>query len=241
MIEVMNLSLKTAHQTLLQDVSLSVAQAEILGLIGASGSGKTSLLRAIAGLNRPSAGEIRLSGRQVSHADQMVQPFDRKVSMVFQSLALWPHMTARKHLEFVVEKSEFADKIKRDEHIESLFNMMHLNGYQNRYPSELSGGEQQRLAIARAMASSPKYLLMDEPFSSLDDVLRTELLDITLSLRRRRQITIIYVTHNIDEAIYLADRISIMSRGRVVHQLENKKEFTREQILHYMRRNHGKS
>jgi len=234
MIDISDLTVKIGSKALLQNLTLSVAEQEILGVLGASGSGKTSLLRAIAGLNRPCSGEIRMAGRTVSHPDRLLAPVRRRISMVFQSLALWPHMTAWKHLAFVVEKSQFPDKTRRNDHIASLLNMMHLNGFEDRYPSELSGGEQQRLAIARAMASSPECLLMDEPFSSLDDRLRTELLDITLTLRNMHRMTIIYVTHNIDEALYLADRICIMKAGTIVSELPNSTDLTRKTILDSM-------
>lgn len=235
MIDIINLTVTAGQKTLLKDLNLTVARQEILGVLGASGSGKTSLLRAIAGLNTPVSGEIRLSDQIVSQPGRMVPPDKRKTTMVFQSLALWPHMTARKHLEFVIQKSRFPDKSARDEQIGSLFDRMHLHELENRYPSELSGGEQQRLAIARALASSPACLLMDEPFSSLDDILRTELLDITLSLRHTHQMTIVYVTHNIDEALYLADRICIMKHGRLVRQFSNKDDSTRDCIIQTMK------
>jgi iron(III) transport system ATP-binding protein len=234
MIEITNLSAMAVHQTLLRNINLFVKKGEMRGLLGPSGSGKTSLLRAIAGLDWPCSGEIRLSGQTVSRPGQLVSPHQRKISLIFQSLALWPHMTARKHLEFVIGKHQFQDKTNRNDHIQSLLDMMHLNGYQDRYPAELSGGEQQRLAIARALASNPEYLLMDEPFSSLDNILKSELLEITLSLKQKRQMTILYVTHDIDEALYLADKISIMKRGMIMHQIENKKNLTRGAILKYL-------
>jgi ABC-type Fe3+/spermidine/putrescine transport system ATPase subunit len=235
MIDIINLTVKAGQKTLLQDLNLSVARKEIIGVLGPSGSGKTSLVRAIAGLNTPVSGEIRLSDQTVSQPGRMVPPDKRKTSMVFQSLALWPHMTARRHLEFVMKKSQFSNTHARNEQISSLFERLHLHELQNRYPHELSGGEQQRLAIARALASNPAYLMMDEPFSSLDDILRTELLDITLSLRHTHHMTIVYVTHNIDEALYLADRISIMKNGRLIQHFSNKPDLTRECIIQTMK------
>ncbi|MFH2091581.1 MAG: ATP-binding cassette domain-containing protein [Pseudomonadota bacterium] len=235
MIEISNLFTKAGHQVILQDINMSVRKGEIRGLIGSSGSGKTSLLRAIAGLNSLCSGEICLSGQTVSTKDRMTPSYQRRTSMVFQSLALWPHMTVRKHLEFVIQKKQFGDHAQQCAHIESLLDMMHLTSYQNRYPAQLSGGEQQRLAIARALAPDPEYLLMDEPFSSLDDILKQELLDIVLSLKHKGRMTIVYVTHNIDEALYLADHINTMRNGKIMHHIENNDALTKADITRLLK------
>ncbi|WP_300461106.1 ATP-binding cassette domain-containing protein [Desulfobacula sp.] len=234
MIDITHLSVMTGHQTVLQDITLSVEKGSVLGLLGPSGAGKTTLLRTIAGLNRPCSGDIRLSGQTVTSPHRLVPPHQRKTAMVFQSLALWPHMTARKHLEFVTGNHLFSHKTKRNDHIQSLLDMMHLNGYQDRYPAELSGGEQQRLAIARALASRPAYLLMDEPFSSLDDILKRELLDLTRSLKQTSGMTILYVTHDIQETLYLADKIIIMKKGKIVHRIDNTAGLTKETLLKHL-------
>lgn len=234
MIDITHLSVMTGHQTVLQDITLSVEKGSVLGLLGPSGAGKTTLLRTIAGLNRPCSGDIRLSGQTVTSPHRLVPPHQRKTAMVFQSLALWPHMTARKHLEFVTGNHLFSHKTKRNDHIQSLLDMMHLNGYQDRYPAELSGGEQQRLAIARALASRPAYLLMDEPFSSLDDILKRELLDLTRSLKQTSGMTILYVTHDIQETLYLADKIIIMKKGKIVYRIDNTAGLTKETLLKHL-------
>ncbi len=134
--------------------------------------------------------------------------------MIFQDLALWPHMTVKEHVEFVLKKN----KLSRDDinlKIERNLEDVNLNGYGNRRPHELSGGERQRLAIARALASEPTYLLMDEPFSNLDSILKDDLQELLLSLRNHHEMGIMYVTHNIEEALALADRIAVINDGRL--------------------------
>jgi len=216
MIQISGLTVKKDRRVLLDSIDLSVEKGTVLGVTGPSGAGKTTLLRAIAGLVTPDAGEIRLGDRTVSRPGWVAPPVDRALSMVFQSLALWPHMTAQQHLDFVIRRSRFPDQALRKAYTGRLFDQVRLAGYEQRYPAQLSGGEQQRLAIARAVAADPDCLLMDEPFSQVDDLLRAELLTLTLSLKQGHDMTIVYVTHNIDEARYIADRICVMKQARVV-------------------------
>jgi len=237
MIEIIGVSGKIGARQILFDVSLRVDKGQCLALLGPSGAGKTSLLRIVAGLDRPWSGEIRLSGQTVSTPLKQVRPAARRISMIFQTLALWPHMTVRKNVEFVIQKERQVDRARKREKVDRLLDMMHLKRFQNRYPEALSGGERQRLAIARALASSPHYLLMDEPFSHLDDVLREELLDITLSLKNDSRMTIMYVTHNIQEALYVADKIALMVSGRITRTWsgEEMRHLGKEGILSCLR------
>jgi iron(III) transport system ATP-binding protein len=223
-IEIDHLSRSVEGRKILDDVSLRAGDGRLLAVLGPSGSGKTSLLRLIAGLDRPSRGEIRISGRTVSSPTCLVSPADRNVSMVFQDLALWPHLTARGNIEFMIDRGKSRTKGEVLQKTTSLISMMCLTGYENRYPGELSGGEKQRLAIARALASDPQYLLMDEPFSNLDDVLKEEFLRMTRALKERDRMTIVYVTHSIDEALFLADDMCVLAGGREV------KRWTGEEI-----------
>jgi iron(III) transport system ATP-binding protein len=233
MIEMIGLTRTVGGRRILDEVSLQAEQGSLLAVLGPSGSGKTSLLRLIAGLDRPSAGEIRISGRTVSSPERMTPPVLRRVSLIFQHLALWPHLTAHGNIEFVIDRSRYPGKAQLREKIDRLLAMMHLSGHANRYPGELSGGERQRLAIARALGSDPEVLLMDEPFSNLDDLLKEELLAMTRGLKDNGRMTIVYVTHNIDEALFLADRIAVLKEGRVTRVWGNEeiKSLSRDQVL----------
>jgi iron(III) transport system ATP-binding protein len=233
MIEMIRVARKIGRRLILEDITLQADEGRLLAILGPSGSGKTSLLRLIAGLDRPSGGEIRISGRTVSSPDKMIPPALRGVSLIFQHLALWPHLTARGNIEFVIDRERCRTRASVMEKIDHLLTLMHLSDHKDRYPGELSGGEKQRLAIARALASDPKYLLMDEPFSNLDDLLKEELLGMTLSLKNKDRMTIVYVTHNIHEALLLADQIAVLKDGRIAKTWvrEEIKNLSREEVL----------
>lgn len=215
MITVQNLSKYYGDVKALDVVSCECKRDEIVVIIGSSGCGKTTLLRLIAGLETPDAGQIAIENMVVSTSRQSIEPHKRQVSLVFQDLALWPHMTVKEHIDFVLP----FEKLKKGDirlATESALSDVNLRGYENRYPHELSGGEQQRLAIARAIASKPRYLLMDEPFSSLDSILKENLFKLMLRLKKEKSIGLICVTHNIDEVNGLADRIAVMKNGQIV-------------------------
>jgi ABC-type Fe3+/spermidine/putrescine transport system ATPase subunit len=196
-------------------VSLDVAEGEVLALLGASGSGKTTTLRLIAGLEAPDAGEVWIAGRQVSaQGRNLVQPSDRRIGYVFQDLALWPHLTVAGNLEFVLQSAGLP-KRERVARIEEMLRLVHLEPYADRHPDQLSGGEQQRVALARALVARPGLLLLDEPMSSLDSSLKAELSAELIELQRSLQITTVYITHDRTEALALADRIAVMHKGRI--------------------------
>jgi len=213
MLRTENLTKRYSRLEAVKDVTLHISRGEILTVLGPSGCGKTTLLRLIAGLERPDEGRVLIDSMEVSSPNKMVPPFKRKLSMIFQDLALWPHMTVKGNIKFVMEKNLTKDILR--EKIHKILEKVNLIGFNNRYPHQLSGGEKQRLAIARALASRPAYLLMDEPFSNLDSLLKEELQNVVIKLKKDSQIGIIYVTHNIDEALILADRIAIMNKGRI--------------------------
>jgi len=219
MLIIENLTKKYGDVAALKGLTLEVSLSEILAVVGPSGCGKTTLLRLIAGLETPDDGRILIGGTEVSTQIQILAPYKRRLSMIFQDLALWPHMTVKEHIKFVLKK----DKVSGDDlsRIDSILKDVNLNGYNNRYPHELSGGEKQRLAIARALASNPIYLLMDEAFSNLDSILKEELQDLVVRLKNNFQMGIIYVTHNVEESLVLADRIAVMNKGRI-EQIDNK-------------------
>lgn len=235
MIEIRNVSLKMSGRFILNNINLTFDKERIHVILGPSGSGKTSLLRIIAGLEKPSSGKVRISGEIVSTPERLVSPCLRNMSMIFQNLALWPHMNVRRHIEFMIGKGESrnGNKDEVNTRIERFLDMMHLSGNEKKYPDELSGGEKQRLAIARALALKPRYLLMDEPFNSLDELLRREFLDITLSLKKQGGLTIVYVTHSLEEACFLADRVVVMNKYSVSKILDGDKlrNTPREEII----------
>ena len=197
-------------------VSLEVSPGESVVVIGPSGSGKTTLLRLIAGLERPDQGEIWLDGIRVAEPGRnRVPAYERRVGFVFQDLALWPHLTVRGNLEFVVGSSVGArrEQAARIDDVLRLCRIAPL--FADRYPHQLSGGEQQRVALARALVGSPHLLLLDEPFSSLDRELRVALRGELASLQRQLQLPTIYVTHDEEDAATLADRTITIRNGRI--------------------------
>jgi multiple sugar transport system ATP-binding protein len=197
--------------TALEEVSLEVREGEFVALLGPSGCGKTTLLRIVAGLETQSSGRIDIGGRDVSH----LPPRARKLAMVFQNYAVFPHMTVRDNVGFGLRMArEPADKIARQ--VERAAAMMHIEPYMQRYPAQLSGGQRQRVALARALAVEPAVLLMDEPLSNLDALLRLEMRAELKAVLAASGTTTLYVTHDQTEAMGLADRIAVMQAGRVV-------------------------
>jgi len=200
----------------IEDVSLEVSMGESVVVVGPSGSGKTTLLRLVAGLERPDAGEIWLDGRRVAEPRRNTVPAnERKVGFVFQDLALWPHLSAFANVEFAAN-SAGQPGTERTSRINEILRLCRVEPLlADRYPHQLSGGEQQRVALARALVGSPQLLLLDEPFSSLDRDLRVRLRTELASLRRQLQLTAIYVTHDPEDAETLADRTITIRSARV--------------------------
>jgi len=205
---------KIGERMILRDVTLHVEAGECLALFGPSGCGKTTLLRLVAGLDEFESGTITIDGRLASAARVIVPPHERGVGMVFQSLALWPPLTALAHVEFSVPK----DRKRKRERLavaRGILSSVQLDGRENRYPHELSGGEQQRLALARALASRPKILLLDEPCSSLDRARRHDMLQLIRGVLAKDHVTTVYVTHQSDEVSSVATRVAMMAEGHV--------------------------
>jgi ABC-type Fe3+/spermidine/putrescine transport system ATPase subunit len=198
------------------DVTFDVAHGEAIAILGPSGSGKTTLLRLIAGLEIPDHGEISLDGIRVAADGRgIIAPHERRIGFVFQDLALWPHMTVQQQLEFVlgslkVTRSVWPARIK------DALTLVRIEHLASRYPHQLSGGEQQRAALARTLAGQPRLILFDEPLASLDPELRAHLRQELAVLRRSLNVTSVYVTHDTDDARALADRILEMRAGRIV-------------------------
>lgn len=197
------------------DVSISTRAGELLALIGPSGSGKTTVLRSVAGLYKPRHGRISVGGESWLDTDKNIDmsPQQRRVGLVFQDYALFPHLSAVDNVALAMLD---ADKVTRQRRAEELLARVHLNGLAHRRPSQLSGGERQRVALARALARDPKVLLLDEPFSAVDRMTREPLKQELASLHRALDIPIVLVTHDIEEAQALADRICVLNKGNVM-------------------------
>jgi ABC-type Fe3+/spermidine/putrescine transport system ATPase subunit len=197
-------------------LDLTVAHGEALVLLGPSGCGKTTTLRLVAGFERPDSGEISLEGRVLAGGRRFVAPEHRGIAVVFQSYALWPHMTVDANVGFGLRVKRGVPEI--DARIRAALEMVRLGGFGKRYPHQLSGGQQQRVALARALVTRPKMLLLDEPLSNLDSQLREDMRIELRGIHRELNQTMIYVTHDQSEALALADRVAVMRSG-VIEQL----------------------
>lgn len=211
-LEVKNISKKYEDKYAIKDVSFSLEKGKFLCLLGPSGSGKSTILHSIGGFIKHD-GEIILDGKSIKN----LSPEDRDVSTVFQSFGLFPHMNVLKNVMYGLKFKE-KDKSKKEKEAEAreVLRIVGLNGYEKRYPSELSGGEKQRVALARSLVVRPKILLMDEPLSALDAKLRSEMQFEIRRIQREFNITTIFVTHDQKEAFIMADEIIIINHGELV-------------------------
>ena len=210
-LKVNNLNKNFGNVKAVQEVSFEATEGKVLSLLGPSGCGKTTTLRCIAGFENPDRGEICLDDRKITH----ISPERRGIGMVFQNYALWPHMTVYGNLAFglqirKVSKDEITKKIKK------VLGMVQLEGYENRYPRQMSGGQQQRIAMARALVFEPEIMLLDEPLSNLDAQLREEMRFEFTELQKKLGITAVYVTHDQAEALVISDKIVILDKGKIV-------------------------
>lgn len=196
------------------DVSLTVAPGQVTCLLGPSGCGKSTTLRMIAGVERPDGGTIRIDGLPVHGADVNLPPEARSVGLMFQDFALFPHLTVAQNVAFGLS-GDRAAKLRR---VEELLERVNLSGYGAKHPHQLSGGEQQRVALARALAPRPRVMLMDEPFSGLDNRLRDGIRDTTLDVLKEEGTAVLLVTHEPDEAMRMADEIALMRGGQIVQR-----------------------
>ncbi len=195
---------------ILKGIALTIAPGEFVALLGSSGCGKTTLLRAISGFVPVTAGAVRADGRDITHET----PDKRDMAMVFQSYALWPHMSAAQNIGYGLRVRGW-DRAKIAARVEEMLRLVRLDGLGARKPAELSGGQRQRVALARALAISPRYLLLDEPLSNLDARVREDVRHEIKSIQRALAITTIHVTHDREEAMILADRIVILDKGEI--------------------------
>jgi iron(III) transport system ATP-binding protein len=222
-----------AHR-LLERVDLHVEAGTILALTGPSGSGKTTLLRTIVGLDAPTGGQIEIFGRTVFAPGRIhVPPEDRGVSIVFQDLGLWPHMNVGEHLHFALI-AKLLPKSERSEIVGRMLHSVGLEGRERQRPSTLSGGERQRLGIARALVTNPSLVLLDEPLSNLDVVLKHELLELLSKILKAAGSTAILVTHDPREALSLTNRFAVLEHGCIV-QCADVEELSRSPASPFVR------
>jgi iron(III) transport system ATP-binding protein len=196
-------------------LSLEVAPGELVALLGPSGCGKTTTLRLVAGFLEPEAGEIWVGERCLSSPAVVVPPERRRMAMIFQSYALWPHMTVAQNVGYGLRFKRELNRAERDRRVREMLGVVQLAGYEGRYPGELSGGQQQRVAVARALVVEPETLLLDEPLSNLDANLREEMRFEIRRLHEAFGITTLYVTHDQAEAMVISDRVAVLERGRL--------------------------
>ena len=215
-----------AHRAL-EQVSLNIASGEFIALLGPSGSGKTSLLRTIAGLETIDSGAIYIDEQPVARQGLHVPPEKRNVGVVFQSHALWPHLSVFENVAFPLQQMEVRAPALKERVLRAL-DAVELSGLESRMPSQLSGGQKQRVSMARALVAEPRVVLFDEPLASLDVTLRRGMMR-HIAAARQRGITMIYVTHNQEEALALADRVAVLHDGRI-EQLAPPQELCREPV-----------
>ncbi|NEX44665.1 ABC transporter ATP-binding protein [Pseudotabrizicola algicola] len=194
------------------DVSLEVSAGQVTCLLGPSGCGKSTTLRMIAGVDQPQSGQILIDGVEVAGAARHVPPEHRSVGLMFQDFALFPHLSVSENVAFGLK----GDRAARQRRVDELLERVTLSGFGAKHPHQLSGGEQQRVALARALAPRPKVMLMDEPFSGLDNRLRDGIRDTTLDILKDEGTAVVLVTHEPDEAMRMADEIALMRGGRIV-------------------------
>src|SRR5213594_3677028 len=213
-VSIRGLSKKFAEAAAVNDLDLEIGDGEFVSLLGPSGCGKTTTLRLLAGFLQPDAGEIRVGGKVISSAAHLVGPERRNMSMIFQSYAVWPHMTVAQNVAYGLKFKKLT-KPQIEAKVTKLLGVVHLSELKDRYSAELSGGQQQRVALARALVVEPQILLMDEPLSNLAANLREEMRFEIRRLHEEFGITTLYVTHDQAEAMVISDRIAVLDRGRV--------------------------
>jgi iron(III) transport system ATP-binding protein len=216
-LEISHLKVSLGNRLILDDLSFSLAEGQIAALLGPSGCGKTTLLRSIAGLIQPSDGTIRFGKQLVSLSSLVMPSHKRKIGYVPQEGALFPHLSVADNIAFGLDRSVFTkDQIRQT--TKEMLNLIGLQGYESRMPNQLSGGQQTRVALARALAIKPAIVLLDEPFSALDEALRDDLRSDVINLLRASKTTAILVTHDREEALVSADVVALMRAGKIVQQ-----------------------
>ena len=211
LLEIRGVSKKFGDFIAVNNVDLDIYQGELFCLLGGSGCGKTTLLRMLAGFEKPSSGQILIDGQDMSD----VPPYKRPTNMMFQNYALFPHMTVEKNIAFGLEQDGIA-KTEISDKIDSILKLVELQDYKKRRPQQLSGGQRQRVALARALVKQPKLLLLDEPLGALDKKLREQTQFELMNIQDKVGVTFVVVTHDQEEAMTLSTRIAVMDRGRFI-------------------------
>lgn len=215
-LNISHISMSYGATPVLHDISADIQQGEFVSILGHSGCGKTTLLKILAGFVKPTGGTVTMDGTLYSDPHHAIAPEKRNMGMVFQSFALWPHMTVRQHVEFPLQCREKAMTAEaRKARVDEVLKAVSLEDLADRYPDELSGGQKQRVSLARAIAPSPSLLLMDEPLSALDADLRISMRKEIRRIHRLTGATVIFVTHDQGEALSLSDRIMVLNGGKV--------------------------
>ena len=210
-LEIRNITVAYDTETVLNDLSLSVREGEFVSLLGPSGCGKSTLLKTIAGILTPTNGSLLLDGREITN----VPVHKRGTVVVFQDMRLFPHRSVLNNVAFPLKMQGLA-KAQRQETARQMLSKVQMEGFAQRLPGELSGGQQQRVALARVLAAKPKLLLLDEPFSALDENLREDMRNLVLKLHREFGMTTILVTHDRQEALSMSDRVAVMENGEIL-------------------------
>lgn len=206
----------------IENLDLNIEEGDFVTIIGTSGCGKTTILKMINGLIKPSSGKIKVEGKDISKLD--VVDLRRKIGYAIQGTVLFPHLTVKENIAYVPNLINKKNTEKTEKAVKKWLDIVGLDkSILNRYPHELSGGQQQRVGIARALAASPKILLMDEPFSAVDEITRNQLQKELKEIHQKTGITIVFVTHDIKEALYLGNKVLIMDDGKI-HQFGSPKE-----------------
>jgi len=198
-------------ETVLSDFNLDVWNGSIVGILGISGSGKTTALRLLAGFDKPDSGIIEMRDKVISSKETFMPPEERNIGMVFQDYALFPHLNVEKNIAFGLSRDEI-----KSGRLEEVLSMCNLETYRNKFPQELSGGQQQRVSLARALAPKPEVILLDEPFTSLDAHMARDLREEVVSLLRQTETTALIVTHDQEEALSVCDVVSVLENGSVI-------------------------
>lgn len=209
-LSIQNLTCQYDTQTVLESLSVEVAQGEIVCLLGASGCGKTTLLKAVAGLLPLTSGLMSLNGVTIDDGQNWLAPEKRNIGMIFQDYALFPHLTVEQNVGFGLRHLPLSERKSK---VQEMLDLVHLSEFGDRYPHQLSGGQQQRVAIARSLAYKPDLLLLDEPFSNIDTQVRHDLIAEIRKIFKKQGVTAIFVTHSREEAFAFADKMAVMNHG----------------------------
>lgn len=213
-IEFEHISKTYGENSVLQDFNLAIRKGEFLTVIGSSGSGKTTMLKLINGLSTPTGGRILIGGKDIAREDQTL--LRRNIGYVIQGIGLFPHMTVKANIAYVPNLLNWKDKGRIRQAVERLIQVVGLETEMlGRYPSELSGGQRQRVGIARALAANPEILLMDEPFGAVDEITRQMLQNEIARIHQELGVTIVFITHDIKEALKLGSRVLVMNHGQI--------------------------